>query len=79
MTLQVTASKQTAFMNHEVPLLNVWPTPSQATRKPLASIVSILTLPKFHLATCNMDTDSGFTSLLITVRKFYNLICYLQQ
>ena len=24
MTLQVTARKQTAFMNHEVPLLNVW-------------------------------------------------------
>ena len=25
-------------------------TPSQATKKPLASIVSILNLPKFHLA-----------------------------
>ena len=24
MTLQVTASKQTELMNHEVPLLNVW-------------------------------------------------------
>ena len=24
MTLQVTAGKQTAFMNHEVPLLNIW-------------------------------------------------------
>ena len=27
MTLQVTAGKQTAFMNHEVPLLNVWSPP----------------------------------------------------
>ena len=51
MTLQVTASKQNAFMNHEVPLLDVLGPPKAGNKKPLASIVSILTLPKFHLAT----------------------------
>ena len=53
MTWQVTASKQTALMNHEVPLLDVWDHPKPGNEKLLASIVSILTLPKFHLATFN--------------------------
>ena len=53
MTWQVTASKQTAFMYHEVPLLDAWDHPKPGNKKLLASIVSILTLPKFHLATFN--------------------------
>lgn len=53
MTWQVTISKQTAFMYHEVPLLDAWGHPKPGNKKLLASIVSILTLPKFHLATFN--------------------------
>ena len=40
-------------MYHEVPLLDAWGHPKPGNKKLLASIVSILTLPKFHLATFN--------------------------
>lgn len=46
MTRQATTSKQTAIMD-------AWGHPKPGNKKLLASIVSILTLPKFHLATFN--------------------------
>ena len=54
MTLQVTAGKQTAFLwIMKCPCWKSGATPSHTTKKLLTSIVYILTLPKFHLATCN--------------------------
>ena len=64
MTLQVIASKQSAFnWITRCPCWMSGATPSQATKKPLASIVSILNLPKFRLATFYVNLQTLYLSL----------------